>query len=199
VKSALAGGSQAAVVKLASFGAGRARAHALMSYQTDKGELAAERHDGIILKGAEDVSALAAEWGAESSGREPSKDSLAFTAAFDEPLTNETIRESLHEALRGHVFAWRAETRGDQTHVHVVALAAGSQRDENGKADRFYPNKKSTEGLYDRIETAFDRDAKIEVRAGPGRLDGSPRILSGSLPGFAERGVLRFIAAPGGP
>ncbi|BDV36347.1 hypothetical protein SS37A_38770 (plasmid) [Methylocystis iwaonis] len=178
VKSALAGGSQAAVVKLASFGAGRARAHALMSYQTDKGELAAERHDGIILKGAEDISALASEWGAESSGREPSKDSLAFTAAFDEPLTNETIRESLHEALRGHVFAWRAETRGDQTHVHVVALAAGSQRNENGKADRFYPNKKSTEGLYDRIETAFDRDAKIEVQGWAHGIEGATRQLA---------------------
>jgi hypothetical protein len=34
-------------------------------------------------------------------------------------------------------------------------------------------------------------------RAGPGCLDSSPRILSGSLPGFAERGAFRFCRGVG--
>jgi len=34
-------------------------------------------------------------------------------------------------------------------------------------------------------------------RAGPGCLDSAPRILSGSLPGFAERGAFRFCRGVG--
>lgn len=37
----------------------------------------------------------------------------------------------------------------------------------------------------------------IGNRAGPGYLDSSPRILSGSLPGFAERGAFRFCRGVG--
>ena len=36
-----------------------------------------------------------------------------------------------------------------------------------------------------------------QQRAGPGCLDSSPRILSGSLPGFAERGAFRFCRGVG--
>ena len=45
MKSALASGSQSAVVKLASYASGSARVNALMSYQSHGGELELERED----------------------------------------------------------------------------------------------------------------------------------------------------------
>ncbi|WLA66801.1 hypothetical protein [Bradyrhizobium diazoefficiens] len=38
---------------------------------------------------------------------------------------------------------------------------------------------------------------KTEVRAGPGCLDSAPLDLSGFLPGYAERGALRFCRCVG--
>ena len=57
-KAGLATGSQAAVVKLASYGAGSVRAGALMNYQSHKGELALEREDGTLVFGKEAVGDL---------------------------------------------------------------------------------------------------------------------------------------------
>ncbi|MHC2378972.1 hypothetical protein ACVIU7_003776 [Bradyrhizobium liaoningense] len=39
--------------------------------------------------------------------------------------------------------------------------------------------------------------AKGESRAGPGCLDSAPLDLSGFLPGYAERGALRFCRCVG--
>ena len=45
------------------------------------------------------------------------------------------------------------------------------------------------------VHVILDNDAAH--RAGLGCLDSSPRILSGSLPGFAERGAFRFCRGVG--
>ena len=82
VKAGLATGSQAAVVKLASYGAGSVRAGALMNYQSHKGELALEREDGTLVFGKQAVGDLAAQWRDEADGREPSNDVLSFTLTF---------------------------------------------------------------------------------------------------------------------
>ncbi|MHC2582954.1 hypothetical protein ACVI1J_004836 [Bradyrhizobium diazoefficiens] len=37
----------------------------------------------------------------------------------------------------------------------------------------------------------------LELRAGPGCLDSAPLDLSGFLPGYAERGALRFCRCVG--
>ncbi|MFY9655175.1 MAG: hypothetical protein WAK01_01100, partial [Methylocystis sp.] len=50
-KAGLAAGSQAAVVKLASYGSGSARAASLLNYQSDKGQLTLEREDGTLISG----------------------------------------------------------------------------------------------------------------------------------------------------
>ena len=62
-KANLAKGSQAAVVKLASYGSGAARAAALLNYQSHKGELTLERQDGTMIVGAREVADVAASWG----------------------------------------------------------------------------------------------------------------------------------------
>ena len=153
-KAGLATGSQAAVVKLASYGAGSVRAGALLNYQSHKGELALEREDGTLVFGKQAVGDLAAQWRDEADGREPSNDVLSFTLTFSEAATPEHVREALGEALKGYAFAWRME----ETEVHVVILAASAERGESGKLERIYPNEKSLTRLHDRIDGALNID-----------------------------------------
>lgn len=155
VRANLAGGSQPAVVKLASYASGRARTSALLTYQSHQGELALERQDGSLVQGKDAIQALVAQWQDESPSREPSKDVLSFTFAADRPLPDAEVRDALAEALSGHRHAWRSETRGERTTVHVAMSAASSQRDEQGKALRIYDNRKSLGQLEERVSEAF--------------------------------------------
>ena len=109
-KLGLAAGSQAAVVKLASYGAGPVRAASLMNYQSDKGELSLEREDGSFVTGKEAVANLAAHW-SEENAREPSNDVLRLDIAFDRKVSEDEARAALADALKGHRFAWRIEER----------------------------------------------------------------------------------------
>ena len=156
-KLGLAAGSQAAVVKLASYGAGPVRAASLMNYQSDKGELSLEREDGSFVTGKEAVANLAAHW-SEENAREPSNDVLRLDIAFDGKVSQDDARAALADALKGHRFAWRIEECDSSTTVQLVAVAAGSGHDENGKRERIYANAKSLDRLYDKIEEAFGRD-----------------------------------------
>ena len=157
-KVGLAAGSQAAVVKLASYGAGPVRAASLMNYQSDKGELSLEREDGSLVTGKEAVANLAAHWN-EENAREPSNDVLRLDIAFDGKVSEDDARAALAGALKGHRFAWRIVERDSSTMVQLVAVAAGSGHDENGKRERIYANAKSLDRLHDKIEEAFGRDA----------------------------------------
>ena len=159
-KAGLAAGSQAAVVKLASYGAGPVRAASLMNYQSDKGELSLEREDGSLAIGKEAVANLAAHW-SEENPREPSNDVLRLDIAFDGRVSEDDARAALAGALKGHRFAWRIEERDSSTAVQLVTVAAGSGHDENGKRERIYANAKSLDRLYDKIEQAFGRDANF--------------------------------------
>ena len=161
VKAGLATGSQAAVVKLASYGAGSVRAGALMNYQSHKGELALEREDGTLVFGRQAIGDLAAQWRDEADGRKPSNDLLSFALTFSETATPEHVREALGDALKGHAFAWRME----ETQIHVVIVAARAERNEGGKLERIYPNEKSLARLRDRIDDALNIDtSRSEVR-----------------------------------
>jgi hypothetical protein len=161
VNAGLAAGSQAAVVKLASYGSGPARAGALLSYQSDKGQLALEREDGSFVVGKEAVAGLAAQWAAESSTRAPSNDSFAFTLKFDGRVSEDEAQAALAIALKGHEYAWRLEDGSGATRLHVVTVAASRERSESGKALRIYANAKSVDRLHDRLETAFGRDGDM--------------------------------------
>jgi len=95
-------GSQAAVVKLASYGAGPVRAASLMNYQSDKGELSLEREDGSLVTGKEAVANLAAHW-SEENAREPSNDVLRLDIAFDGKVSEDEARAALADALKAIV------------------------------------------------------------------------------------------------
>ena len=137
-----------------------------MNYQSDKGELSLEREDGSLVTGKEAVANLAAHW-SEENAREPSNDVLRLDIAFDGKVSEDEARAALADALKGHRFAWRIEERNSSTTVQLVAVAAGSGHDENGKRERIYANAKSLDRLYDKIEEAFGRDAEFfEARLG---------------------------------
>ena len=159
-KANLAAGSQAAVVKIASFGSGAARAQSLLSYQSDKGELTLERHDGLMITGQRSVADFAATWRAED-GRAPSNDVLQFAMRFDRRLEATQAQDALTEALRGHHYAWRLSQHGAHSRVDIVMTAASRERNAGGRLHRIYDNQRSIDGLRDRLEGAFGRDAEF--------------------------------------
>ncbi|MCW2286819.1 hypothetical protein M2323_004638, partial [Rhodoblastus acidophilus] len=124
VNAGLARGSQAAVVKLASYGSGPGRAGALLSYQSDKGQLALEREDGSFVVGKEAVAGLAAQWAAESSARAPSNDSFAFTLKFDGRVSEDEAQAALAIALKGHA----VDGGDDGDEENVAGLIGENQR-----------------------------------------------------------------------
>ena len=159
-KANLAAGSQAAVVKIASFGSGAARAKSLLNYQSDKGELTLERHDGLMITGQRSVADFAATWRAED-GRAPSNDVLQFAMRFDRRLEATQAQDALAEALRGHHYAWRLSQHGAHSRVDIVMTAASRERNAGGRLHRIYDNQRSIDGLRDRLEGAFGRDAEF--------------------------------------
>ncbi|HEY8124402.1 MAG TPA: LPD7 domain-containing protein, partial [Methylocystis sp.] len=159
-KANLAAGSQAAVVKIASFGSGATRAHALLSYQSDRGELTLERHDGLMITGQRPVADFAATWRAED-GRAPSNDVLQFTMQFDGVLEAKQAQDALAEALRGHHYAWRLSQPDAHSRIDIVMTAASRERNAGGRLHRIYDNQRSIDGLRDRLEGAFSRDAEF--------------------------------------
>jgi hypothetical protein len=159
-KAGLATGSQAAVVKLASFGSGPGRASSLLNYQSHKGELSLEREDGSLVTGKAAIVDLAAHWRGDEE-RRASNDVFAVTMRFDGAVGDGEVRTALGSALTGHKYAWRLEESREQTTVHLVAVAAGSRRDAKGKLERIFANAKSEDRLFTKIGDVFGREAEF--------------------------------------
>ena len=176
-KAGLAAGSQAAVVKLASYGSGSARAASLLNYQSDKGQLTLEREDGTLITGKAAVDDLAAHW-REDDAREPSNDVFRVTLSFEGSLGPEQARAGLAVALDGHRYAWRIEDRADSTFVHLVAVTAGARKDEYGKKERIYANAKSLRCFHDKIEDAFGRDVDLSAPVWAHGVEGATTALA---------------------
>jgi hypothetical protein len=177
-KAALAMGSQAAVVKLASFGSGPGRASSLLNYQSHKGELSLEREDGSLVTGNAAIADLAAHWRGDDE-RAPSNDVFAVTMRFDGAVGDDEVRTALRSALAGHKYAWRLEAHDERTTVHLVAVAAGSRRDDKGKLKRIFANAKSEDRLFAKIDAAFKREAEFsEVQWGHGVEGATTRLAA---------------------
>lgn len=192
-KAGLAAGSQAAVVKLASYGSGSARASSLLSYQSDKGQLTLEREDGTLFSGKAAVDDLAAHW-RDDEAREPSNDIFRVTFTFEGSLDPEEARVGLMVALDGHRYAWRLEERADSTLVHLVAVAAGARTDEYGKKERIYANTKSLRCFHDKIEDAFGRDVEFSAPVWAHGVEGATTQLAaltkaGAVPAETDAGI----------
>ena len=192
-KAGLAAGAQAAVVKLASYGSGSARAASLLNYQSDKGRLTLEREDGTLVTGKAAVDDLAAHW-RDDDAREPSNDVFRVTLTLKGSLDAEAARAGFAAVLDGHRYAWRIEERADTTEIHLVAVAAGARRDEHGKKERIYANEKSVERFLDKIEAAFGRDVDLSAPVWAHGVEGATTQLAaltkaGELPAETDAGI----------
>ena len=190
VKAGLATGSQAAVVKLASFASGGSRLGALMTYQSHDGKIALEMADGTQVVGVDGIRALAEQWAGEAPARELSKDVLMFAVTMDGGRADDQVRAALAESLSGHRYAWRVDRSGPQARVEVVTTAASGQRDEKGKAFRIYDNQKSIGAFADRVISAIGADASFEERGFSHGVEGAARYLSRLTRGGAEAAEL---------
>jgi hypothetical protein len=207
-KAGLAAGAQAAVVKLASYGSGSARAASLLNYQSDKGQLSLEREDGTLVAGKAPVDDLAAHW-RDDDARAPSNDVFRVTLTFEGKLDPEAAREGLAIALDGHRYAWRIEERADTTAIHLVAVAAGAREDEHGRKERIYANEKSINRFHDKIEDSFERDVDLSAPVWAHGVEGATTQLAaltraGTLPAETDAGISleeaadrRFARQPG--
>jgi hypothetical protein len=173
----LAAGSQAAVVKLASYAAGGVRLGALLKYQSREGDLPLERDDGSFIQGMSEVRELAAEWDVDGDRREPSKDVLYFVVTLSERPAGDDLDRAIGQALVGHKFAWRVQEQTDSTEIHVVVSAASAVRSAQGRAERLFANRKSLGALQAKLETAFQSDIGFEERGWGHGVDGAARLL----------------------
>lgn len=165
----IASGSQAAVVKIASYVSGKSSVGKLVSYQSREGRLQLEREDGSRIEGAHALSELTSELTGDEPTREPSKDVLRLVITIEgEQYRGQggSIERALMSALPGHRFAWASDDRADgTTQVEVVLSAAAHKRQDTGKAARIFDNRKSLGALSATLESAFETDSSVDVRA----------------------------------
>lgn len=178
----VASGSQAAVVKIASFAGGAVRIRSLLDYQSRDSEIPFERESGAIVSGERAFDELAEKWidhNKTTSGREqePSKDVLYFTVAAPGVVDSARAQEALAGALAGHKYAFRVEEGLDQNLVHVVTSAASSAKEERNRAMRLFDNKKSINGLKSRLATGFEGPVDLQVKRWAHGVDGAGAML----------------------
>ena len=200
-KIGLANGAQAAVVKLASYGSGAGRAGSLLNYQSHKGELSLEREDGSFVTGKEAIADLARHWRGDED-RAPSNDVLAVTMTFAGQVGEAESRSTLETALPGHKYVWRLESIEEETRVHLVAVAAGSRRDANGRLDRIFANARSEDLFFTKVEQAFGHEAEFsEVQWSHGVEGATTRLAAltkaGQFSAETESGLSLEAAADG--
>ncbi|TIS64300.1 MAG: conjugal transfer protein TraA, partial [Mesorhizobium sp.] len=129
---AVALGSQPAVVKMASYGAG-ARVGAMLNYVSRGGELAVENENGERINSREDLARLRGDWNHLFQNRAESRDIGSFTAEIataavssDEAM-HELVRNSLTSAFgdRRYAYAVTRQADGALTVQGVVVLRSG--------------------------------------------------------------------------
>ena len=163
--SSLSGqGSQAVVVKIASFASGGARASSLLEYISREGkegdELPLENELGFYLQGGSEINELVQEWSQDFSGRNPSKDVIGFEVEFPKSvnLTDEQALILMQDALDGHhhlvsIF----DDENGVKKVSVVSLLAGQNK------SRLYVDGKRGQKFQDKINAGLSGDDKISV------------------------------------
>lgn len=178
VRSAIASGSQPAVVKLVSFAAGQSRIGALLNYQSRSGEVFAEDDAGQRLEGRSWVQDIADEW-SEEEGRQPSKDvlRLSIVVPAERFPTDDELGGALKQALAGHRIAWRSEKDGDHTRIELVMSAAARKQPGQGSPSRIFDNRKSLTGLENTIGAAFGDGTHVDVHGFAHGVEGVARYL----------------------
>ncbi|MGE0586885.1 MAG: hypothetical protein AB7O39_17290 [Flavobacteriaceae bacterium] len=202
--SALARGSQPAVVKLASYGGG-ARAAAMMSYTSRGGDLAVENERGERVLGRDALSEQRAEWEHLFDNRASSRDLGVFLVSVDAAsLLNdvdqdEHLREILRSGFGDRRFVYTARERSDrQLNVSGVVVL------RDGAGERLTGDRKAAEIVQQRFygsEVGREVEARFRfhghgngvewgtarVRELVGAADGEVRDDTGKLVGDATQ------------
>ena len=178
--SALARGSQPAVVKLASYGGG-ARAGAMMSYTSRNGELAVENERGERVLGRDALAEQRAEWEHLFDNRTASRDLGVFHVSIDTASLRHDVDQDdqLREILRAgfgdrrFVYAARVRSEGELHLSGVVVLrdAAGERLTGDRKAAEIVQQR------FDDSEAGRDLEARFRFHGhGNGVEWGSARV-----------------------
>ncbi len=184
IRLKVAAGSQAAVVKIASYAAGGGRVNALVQYQSRNGEIALEREDGSKIEGSGALAALARTWTEEEPEREPSKDVLRIMLdikgeEFSGRGGQKQIQSALQSALPGHRLAWASDEKSDGTiRVEIVTSAAARRHGEELKSTRIFDNRKSLNALEEKLDRAFGMETGMDVRGFAHGVEGTVRYLT---------------------
>ncbi|MCP1201113.1 relaxase/mobilization nuclease domain-containing protein [Notoacmeibacter sp. MSK16QG-6] len=130
----MATGSQAAVVKMASYG-GAARVGAMVNYVSRKGELSVENERGERIEGQEELARVRGDWDHLMKGRAESRDIGGFRvdlgmeiAGPDDASFHDRVRDVLTSGFddRHYVYGVERHRDGSATVSGVIVLRSGA-------------------------------------------------------------------------
>lgn len=163
--SAVAQGSQPAVVKMASYGGG-ARVGAMLNYVSRGGELSVENENGERLRGRGELAALRGDWDHLFQNRAESRDIGSFTIEIQ--CAEVASDEALHELVRNTITSGFGDRR--------FAYAIGQQSDggltvqglvvlRSGQGERLTGDEKAAAIVQSRYDvSAAAQEAAARVR-----------------------------------
>lgn len=177
---ALAGGSQPAVVKLASYGGG-ARAAAMMSYASRDGAMAVENERGERVLGKDALAEQRADWEHLFDNRAASRDLGVFHVTIDgaslrsDVDQDDQLREILRSGFGDRRFVYAARERSaDELDVSGVVVL------RDGSGERLTGDQKAAgivQQRYDEIDAGRDVEARFRFRGyGNGVEWGTARV-----------------------
>jgi hypothetical protein len=154
--TALASGSQPAVVKMASYG-GAARVGAMVDYVSREGSVEVENERGELLSGRDELARVRGDWDHLLSDRAESRDIGSFTLAVSSlnGETNEAKHDSARDMIssafgdRSFAYAIEQEGRGGAIVRGVVVL-------RSGQGERLTGDEKASGIIQQRLEQAQD-------------------------------------------
>ncbi|MGL4440962.1 MAG: relaxase/mobilization nuclease domain-containing protein [Bosea sp. (in: a-proteobacteria)] len=119
-------GPQAAVIKVASYAAGRRRVGALTDYLSRDGTLQVENQSGQKLTGRSVLDAELVTWENAFENRAPSKDVASLVIGVG-AASDKQLADGLEQAFAGRKFVWQ-RVEDDTSSVRVVVVLAGQDR-----------------------------------------------------------------------
>ncbi|EPE97091.1 relaxase/mobilization nuclease domain-containing protein [Rhizobium grahamii] len=151
--TALAGGSQPAVVKMASFAGGR-RLGAMANYISRDGELVMENQQGDRMQGREALAALADDWAPVMANRAESRDIGCFridvaSQPGDKQALDVWAGEFVASALGDRSFAFAVSERQGQYRIDGVVVLrdrSGERLSADAKAEEIIQRRMAEQG-----------------------------------------------------
>ncbi|RWM09729.1 MAG: conjugal transfer protein TraA [Mesorhizobium sp.] len=166
--TAIAKGSQPAVVKMASYGAG-VRLGAMLGYVSRSGEVEVEDDRGERIRSRERLASLRGEWEHLLQNREESRDVGVFSVSIGNvpdrsgEALHELVRATLSRGLGERRFAYGMERRGEGSlavsGVVVLRGPDGERLTGDAKAASIVQNRYDTRSSADDPSAVFSFDA----------------------------------------